>query len=411
MLSRIPDKNIWLVYATIFLLGIAYGVALSVLAVYLDARGLREDEIGSLAFWFALGIASLAVPMGAIIRKISARATLVASLGGYAIAIGVFPFLRGYPALAVDRFLDGAFSAGVWVSCETILLSRADARNKAFVTSLYAISLALGYCVGPLLAAGIVSKWPTSTVFVVAAVLAVSAALVLLARLDADVPETHEPSSGAPAEEGAKAPTAPATSSGALFKSIKTSCLATFTYGYFQASLVSFLPLFLMKTKGVTKGQTIIVPAIFSLGMVLFSNVAGRLGDRHGHLRVMRALACVGTVMVLGFVYLESYALMGLAVFVAGATLAAISPVSLALQGVIAAPRDYSRANALYNVCYAAGMLIGPLVAGKIFRVSGGVMMLYHMVALWTAFIVFTIVFAKDDPAARRAAAAGAVGS
>jgi len=102
--------------------------------------------------------------------------------------------------------------------------------------------------------------------------------------------------------------------------------------------------------------------------------------------------------MILGFVFLHSWTLMCGAIFVAGATLASISPVSLALQGHATDPRDYSRANALYNACYAAGMLLGPPISSAIMTTKGGPAMLYHFAAMWTAFVVITIVFAADDP-------------
>jgi MFS family permease len=93
---------------------------------------------------------------------------------------------------------------------------------------------------------------------------------------------------------------------------------------------------------------------------------------------------------------------MAAAVFVAGATLASISPVSLALQGVIVEHTEYSRATALYNAFYAAGMLMGPPVSSLIFAEHGGAAMLFHLAALWFAFFLFTIAFRHDDPAARK---------
>ncbi len=72
--------------------------------------------------------------------------------------------------------------------------------------------------------------------------------------------------------------------------------------------------------------------------------------------------------------------------------------------------QDLSRANAVYNVFYAAGMLLGPLASGWIFQSRGGVPMLYHLVGLWSAFIVFTLAFAGDDPAAQRRRAAAPIG-
>jgi len=141
--------------------------------------------------------------------------------------------------------------------------------------------------------------------------------------------------------------------------------------------------------------------------MLLFTNLAGRVGDRIGHLPLMRILSVVGGAMVLGFVFIDSFWVMCLAVFVAGATLASISPLSLALQGVVTKPHEYSRANALYNTFYAAGMLLGPAISSRIFDKAGGVPMLYHLAAVWVAFILFSVAFRRDDPRVRRLARAG----
>jgi predicted MFS family arabinose efflux permease len=393
VLPRIRDRNIEVIYAATLILGTAYGVAISLIAHHLDARGFTKPEMGSLASWFALGIVSLSLPMGRAIRRLSAKTTLVACLAGYAGTVSLFPFLGSYRSIAVDRFFDGAFSVGIWVSCETILLSRADRDMKAYVTSLYAVSIALGYVLGPLAAEGIVHVASIPRAFSVSGVLATAATLLVFLGLDRDVPEDAP----AVAASGQK------TALMELLLRIKTSCFATFAYGYFQASVVLFLPLYLVESKGVAREKTILIPFFFALGMLLFSNVAGRLADRYGHLLVMRVLGTLGACMVVGFVVLPSYSLMAGAVFVAGATLASISPVSLALQGVVTAPRDYSRSNAIYNAFYAAGMLAGPKASSVLFARYGGTAMLLHLGALWSAFVAFTIVFSKDDPAARAA--------
>jgi MFS family permease len=392
MSTRIRDRNIWLVYGAVFLLGVAYGVAVALIALHLDARGFGKAAIGALATWFAAGIVALSLPAGFLIRKLSAKWTLAAALGGYAVCVGTFPLLHDYGLIAAARFCDGAFSVCIWVSCETILLQRASEDNKAFVTSLYAVAVAVGYIVGPLLARGIAAGLSREAGFVVSGIIAsLSCALVVL-RLDRDTQENAEAGDGGAAE----------TPAVALLARIKTSCFATFAYGYFQASVVLFLPLFLIEDKGIAADQTILIPAFFAAGMLLFSNVAGRVGDRVGHLLVMRVLAVIGMTMILGFVFLPSFALMCGAVFVAGATLASISPVSLALQGVVTAKADYRRANAIYNAFYAAGILCGPKVTSVLFERWGGAVMLYHLAALWAAFCLFSVVYASDDPAAVR---------
>ncbi len=398
MLAKIKDRNIWTIYAAILVLGVAYGISIALIAHHLDLRGFSKSQMGSLAAIFAFGIVALSLPMGRLIERFSAKRTLVAALAGYAASVTAFPWLDSYAAIAADRFMDGACSVGIWVSCETILLTRAPRDMKAYVTTIYAMAVAIGYVVGPIAAEGIVRVASIPQAFLVAGTLAAISAMLVVFRLDPDEPgarpHAHESGTGEPG----------ATSLGAvaLLGKIKTSCFGTFAYGYFQASVVLFLPLYLMEAKGIARNDTIVIPGFFALGMLLFSNLAGKYGDRHGHLAVMRVLAVVGTAMILGFVFLSSYALMAGAVFVAGASLAAISPVSLALQGVVTAPIDYGRSNAIYNAFYAAGMLLGPKISSILFARYGGASMLYHLAGLWAAFILFTLVYASDDPAALR---------
>jgi MFS family permease len=411
--DRIPDRNVWLIYAAIFTLGLAYGVSLAIVSLFLKAKGYEKSDIGSLAVWFALGIVALSLPMDGFIRRFSARTTLIASLFGYAVAVSCFPIAPTYASIAGIRAIDGACSVGIWVSCETILLSRSSKENKAFVTSLYAMAMATGYILGPLLAKGILSLShakekadgtlplePMRLAFFTSGGIAVVAALLVLFRLDGDIAPEGAENPTATAEEPGTAATGPAEvpGYGAVLWRIKNSCFATFVYGYFQASLVLFLPLYLAESKGVKESSTILVPAFFAAGMMLFTNVFARVGDKHGHLPLMRVLAVIGTLMVLGFVFLDDFRIMCAAVFVAGASLASISPLSLALQGVSVRPIEYSRANAVYNVFYAGGMLLGPPISSRIFQAKGGIPMLYHLAALWVAFVVFSIVFRKDDP-------------
>jgi MFS family permease len=401
--KRVEDPNVWRIYLATVGLSVAYGMALSLLAIFLDAKGFTKNDIGSLAFVFGLGIVSLSLVMDRLIERFGAKEMLVTCFFGYAATVTVFPFLDSFASVALLRFFDGAFSVGIWIGAETMLLSRAGELNKAFTMSLYAVAMGIGYALGPGIAWALTRLGPLAVGFVAAGVLSVVAGVYLLVKLEPEKAIRHVVSLKQLDEEPPAA-TPRRLSRGEVLWQIKNSCLATFTYGYFQASVVLFLPLYLMQSKGISQGQTIWIPAFFALGMLLFTNPAGLLGDRVGHLLTMRGLAIVGMTMVLGFVFLESYLAMGIAVLVAGATLASISPVSLALQGVSLRPADYSRGTSIYNTFYALGMLIGPKISAGIFEHRGGAMMLYHLVALWVGFIVFSLIFYRDDPAVQRRA-------
>jgi MFS family permease len=356
--------------------------------------------MGWLASVFALGIVSLSLPSGWVNRKLTPKRTLVGCLVGYSICVLVFPALSAFTGVAIARFFDGAFSVGVWVSCETILLFHANRTHKAFVMSLYAMALAGGYVVGPIVSHFVVPRTSTNVAFYAAAGLALLASIIAAVGLPL---EQISEEGTTPTSTSTSTPTSEEKTPGLeILKSIRNSCFATFAYGYFQASVVIFLPVFLIENKGIKEEKTIYITAFFAAGMLLFSNPAGRVGDRVGHLLVMRTLAAIGTVMVASFVLIDRFEIMCAAVFVAGATLASISPVSLALQGVVTEPRNLSRANAFYNAFYAFGMLIGPPTSGLLFTRWGGPVTLYHLTALFAALVLFTWVFAADDPAYRR---------
>jgi MFS family permease len=413
--DRIQDPNVIRVYIATLLLGIAYGMALSRIALLLGGRGFDEGAIGTLGAWFAGGILALSLPMGHLIQRFSAKRTLVVALAGYALTVTVFPFLPSYGSIAAVRVLDGACSVGVWVSSETILLARSNRDNKAFVTSLYTNTMAIGYILGPLAAFGLVSVTPDWAIFVIAGVLALSSSAYVALRLDAKMPDGgghHEIAASDPALD-ASGPIAEERELSGLgvLRRIRNSCYATFAYGYFQSSVVLFLPLYMTTEKGIAEKHTTLNTAFFAAGMLLFANFFGRIGDRQGHLKLMRLLATVGLSMILGFVFLDRFEPMAIAVFVAGATLASMSPLSLALQGMVVSSRDYPRANAYYNAFYGAGMLLGPPISGFLYVREGGAAMLYHLAALWVGFVLCTILWYRDDPAARRRAAVTAVES
>jgi MFS family permease len=369
-------------------------MAISVISVFLTARGYHETDIGTLAAWFAAGIMVTAVASGTLVERLGAKTVLVVALFTYATTVALFPFAPSYAAIAALRFFDGAASVLVWVASETILVARARREIKAYVTSVYGMSIAVGYGAGSMGAFLAAKVLPNERVFLVAGLLSALTGVLVLLRLDKSSDARHEEiaQDGVPAGDHERAPL------GALVNRVKTSGFATFAYGYFQSSVVLFLPLFMKDEKGIPKDQTRLITFFFAIGMLLAINVAGRLGDRYGHLLVMRLLAIVGTTMIAGFVLLNGFPAMAVAVAIAGASLASISPLSLALQGLVT--REYHRATGIYNTFYAAGMVLGPPISSQIYHHYGGGPMLYHLAALWAAFVVFAQVFRRDDPRA-----------
>lgn len=390
--ERVSDRSIRVVYGTILALGTAYGLAISLVAMFLVARGFDASSLWELSIFFALGIVLFSIPSGAAIRRFGAKPVLVVSLVGYAAAVGLFPLAHSFTGFAALRFFDGAFSVGVWVASETVILTRAPRGDKAYFTSLYAIALALGYVIGPGISAGVVKLFSKDAAFVAAGLLAAGTALGVQLLLGTNDGKS-DPKRGA--SEDAHGPSE--LRAGQIFWRIKMSCLATFSYGYFQASIVIFLPLYLL-SRGLTELENIVTPAFFAAGMLLFANLAAKAGDRHGHLLLMRVLGTIGTGTIISFLFVQAAPLVYLTAFVAGASLASVSPVSLALQGIVIPEADLPRAGGMYNAAYAFGMLVGPPVSGLLFHHYSGRTMITHFVVLWSVFVLLTVIFRRDDP-------------
>ncbi len=384
-----PSKQLAPLYRATFLFGTACGISLALTPLILDRAGFDKESMGTLALFFAAGLVLFSLPVGAVLRRLGPKATLGVALCGYAICVATFPFMKSYASIAGIRFLDGVFSICVWVSSETLVLARSDAKHKGHLTSLYAIWLASGYVTGPLLARGLAAILSYQELFLLAGAIAACAVVYLTRRLG------PAPAVSAVSEV---ATGLSELSLGQLLSKIKTSCFATFSYGYFQAAVVLFLPLYLIESKGIAPDDTIILPGLFCLGMLLCSNWAARWGDRVGHLFVMTVLSTIGMGCVFGFVFVNQFVPMCVLVFLAGATLASMSPIALALTGVIVAPSDLGRANSLYNTFYASGIFLGPPVSSFVFSRYGGGLMLYHLAAMWAAFIVWSVLFSRDDP-------------
>lgn len=400
MRELLKDKNIRSAYVLCLILGTAYGMVMAIVSLFLTkVHHYDKPTIANLATFFSVGIAAFAVPMGLMIRKLSPRAVLAIAMVGYGLAVAVFPFVPGFFGLAISRAFDGAFSVGCWISLETILLLRTTSLNRGFVTGLYSNVLALGYVVGSVLAAGFTLLWPDTWIFVTAGAVALSGAaygLTTLSPTIEPVETMHMPSDASMVDRSGETTPIPT-----LFWRIKTACIPPFSYGYFQGSLVLYLPLYLIEKHAVTESATKLLVAFFSAGMFLTVMLVGRFGDRFGHLRVIRAMAALGALITLSVVYLPNYPLIACAVVLAGGALAPMWPLSLALQSLICQPQDYGRANGLLNASFAVGAVAGPLISSRIYEYYSGATMVLHLAALWGFVVLASFVFRRDDPSLR----------
>ncbi|MDP3273998.1 MAG: MFS transporter [Deltaproteobacteria bacterium] len=387
------DHRVLLVYAICALLGHAYGMTLAVLSLYLRGRGQTADAIGSLSSYFAMGVIACSLPVGTMISRMGARPVLAGGLLGYSLVTAALPWLNGFWPIALARALDGVFSVCVWTASESTLLAYSPPDRKASATTRYAVALSLGYVSGPMIARILTEQFSMRAVFYGAASLTVVAALVAILALP---PLRHTEGHDEASRE------APTLSLLGLIQRVRVSIVAAFAYGYFQSALLLFVPLYFADVRHFTTEQVVMLPAFFAGGMLLLMNFIGPIGDRFGHLRVLRVLIAVGIAVIIGFTWLTAYPLIAFATFIAGAALSTVWPLSLALQGVVLPAREYGRANGVVNGFYAMGLVLGPFLSGRVFKRLGGDALFWQFAVMWFAVMVFALVFDGDDPRSKR---------
>jgi hypothetical protein len=77
----LKDKNIRTAYLLCLTLGIAYGMVLAIISLYLtNVHHYDKPTIANLATFFSVGIAVFAVPMGMMIRRLSPRVVLAIAM-------------------------------------------------------------------------------------------------------------------------------------------------------------------------------------------------------------------------------------------------------------------------------------------------------------------------------------------
>ncbi|WP_375773356.1 MFS transporter [Archangium gephyra] len=185
-----------LVFVTVFLDLVGFGIVIPLLPFYVQSMGGSELTVGVLLGSFSF-TQLLATPvLGRFSDRYGRRPIILLSLAANAVAMGLFSLASYHhllPLLFVSRILAGA-TAGNLSACQATLADVAPPESRARAMGRLGAGIGLGLVLGPMIG-GQLSQWGAWVPPLAAAALALVGALgVLLA-----MPETHAPSGRAPA--------------------------------------------------------------------------------------------------------------------------------------------------------------------------------------------------------------------
>jgi len=181
---------------------------------------------------------------------------------------------------------------------------------------------------------------------------------------------------------------------------------------HFAATLVNrmgtmaipFLVLYLTKDVGFSAEHAGLMLGLYGAGSLVVSPFLGRMADRVGHVRMMKASLLSSGLVMLAYPLARTPASIVAVTLALAVTAEAFRPASLSVLTDLAPPEQRKAAFAVNRLAVNLGMSIGPAVGGylaeisfpAIFRVDGSTSLLAFAVLTMTGFKVAEHVLAAS---------------
>jgi predicted MFS family arabinose efflux permease len=363
-----------------------YSVLAPLLPYYSHRLHLSKGAAGLLSASYAIGALVFALPVGVLVARVGAKRATVASallLAGASIAFGES---RTLGELEAARFVQGIAGAGVWTAALSWLIAVAPSHRRGeTVGAVLGIAIA-GALLGPVIGSLAELSEPRLVFGAVAVMLLALAACALATP----PPPTQPPQSASALRAAAK--------DGRLLAGVWLTAL--------PATLAGVLYVLAPLRLNALGADTVAVGAVFLAAAAVeaaASPLFGRLSDRRGALPVIRiGLACCAAV-ALALPLPNAAWLLGVVTVLAGISFGmSWVPAGALLSAAVEAQGCHqSLAYSLWNLAWAAGIVLGSAVGAPLAQATGDAVPYVLLAALFLATLAATM---------RRRSLAGSLG-
>ncbi|MFD1425850.1 MFS family permease [Kroppenstedtia sanguinis] len=348
-------KGFRLLLAVIFVSGFSQGLLLPLLATLLEGRGVSAGLNGLNAAALYIGILVVSPLCGPLVRQWGYRRMIRTGMAAVALCIFLFPLFTGYFSWMFLRFLIGigdgilGYASQLWITSESPRHLRG--RRLAY----FGLVHGLGFGAGPLglnlLPLGV---WVP---FVTAGIL-----LTLLWMLASQLQDVRPQ-------------IAATTGTGRLRRVYRWGFVALipgFLYGFLEASLSGSFPVYGLR-EGLSPAWVSLLITAFVYGSLVLQVPLGVWSDRWGRKRVLTWIYFFGGlgIAAIPFAMGEQWLLLGLFA-VAGGLLGSLYSLGLTFLADLLPKENLPDGNAVANVHFALGCMMGPYAGGWLIQFAGG---------------------------------------
>jgi MFS family permease len=368
------ERAFWAIYISVAISYLGVGLVAPLISIVLAEHGADSLIVGLVGTTMFAAFTLASFPIGAAVDRFGPKPILIVGLVVYGVSLMLFAFINSTLLFFIVRAVEGVGGAAISVATETMISQLSEQQERARRMSYYALSVGLGWAMGPLTGA-LLFNLQASLPFYACCGFSILAALAVASF----VPKTG---GGDHHVEGMAKQL-----SAALILPISAGAL----YGYLMSSLVTLFPLYL-KNLGVseTKMGSIITAVI--IGTILSQIPLGLAADRYGKQRVLLVcavlVACIFMVMPLGSNW-QSFLVTGAML---GAVAGSFYPIGLSLIGELVSGKRLGAATALFTLLFGIGSLVGPTVSGFAMTHMGN-KWLFYLPAMLTIGFCFEVIF------------------
>jgi MFS transporter, DHA1 family, solute carrier family 18 (vesicular amine transporter), member 1/2 len=330
---------------------LVYGLAIPILPLRPSVVAVGPTATGALFAVYAAATLLVTPLAGWLVDRVGPRRILLIAVLTLAATSLLFALGTGYGQLLAARALQGAAAGLGWVAGLSLIAASTTVKSLGRAMGIAMSMASVGLLVGPPLAGLLVERVSAAAPFEFAAGLAVLFAVVLLAL---------------PSRQSERA------AAGGIRSVLRVPgawpVLGAVVLGTTSiAAIEPVLPLHLTMTFGM---NALLLGAVFAasvLASALFSPVAGALVGRVDA-RLPSLVGVLGSAAGLGLLGLAQWpwqVWLGAVLLGAGeGCLLAPATTLIAVLGGLARPAALGAAYALFNLAYAAGLVVGPLMSG-----------------------------------------------
>lgn len=363
--------------ATIGAVGVALGLGTQLISLLMAARGFSSSVIGYSGTVGGVATIVASVFTAYIAKKVGvARAILIMMVVGCASFLG-FYYFESIAVWFVLRFLLHFAMTIMFILSEFWVNSSAPPEKRGMVLAIYAITLGIGFTLGPTLLAHVGSQgfapFGAACFLIMLAAIPIIIAWHLSPQFKDSDHITFLP----------------------YIFAVPTSTMAVLVYGAIQMGALTLITPFSLSL-GYNESEAARFMSVLALGNVLLLVPIGIISDfirdRRYPLMGCAIIGLIGTILIPWIAHIR-WALT-LDLFILGGVSAGLYTIGLAQLGARLKGSELAAANSAFIFCYGIGMLVGPTTIGKtmdIFNPFGFSSSMAGFFALYIVLVLFRL--------------------